>query len=97
LRVFEGSHSDGDSVEVRRRGKHYVFRLYFVDCVERIRLARSPGGAGRYFGEGSESPDCVQAYLPEISRNKLRDPFTVYTSYGRLWILSETILPFAHL
>src|SRR4030095_14639436 len=31
----EGSHSDGDSIEILRDGKRYIFRLYFVDCVER--------------------------------------------------------------
>jgi len=81
---FEGSHSDGDSIEVRRGGKHYVFRLYFVDCVEKNPASRPRRAAqGRYFGlKGSESTALRAAYLAKnFTKNKLRNPFTVHTRW----------------
>jgi endonuclease YncB( thermonuclease family) len=81
---FEGSHSDGDSVEVRRGGKHYVFRLYFVDCVEKNPASRARRAAqARYFGvKGSESTGLRAAYLARnFTKDKLRNPFTVYTCW----------------
>jgi len=81
---FEGSHSDGDSVEVRRGGKHYVFRLYFVDCVEKNPASRARRAAqARYFGvKGSESTALRAAYLARnFTKDKLRNPFTVYTCW----------------
>jgi endonuclease YncB( thermonuclease family) len=81
---FEGSHSDGDSVEVRRGDRHYVFRLYFVDCVEKNPASRARRAAqARYFGvKGSGSTALRAAYLARnFTRDKLRNPFTVYTCW----------------
>jgi endonuclease YncB( thermonuclease family) len=81
---FEGSHSDGDSVEVLRGSKHYVFRLYFVDCVEKNPASRARRAAqARYFGvKGSESTGLRAAYLARnFTKDKLRNPFTVYTCW----------------
>jgi endonuclease YncB( thermonuclease family) len=81
---FEGSHSDGDSVEVRRSDKHYVFRLYFVDCVEKNPASRARRAAqARYFGvKASESAALRAAYLARnFTKDKLRNPFTVYTRW----------------
>jgi endonuclease YncB( thermonuclease family) len=81
---FEGSHSDGDSVEVFRGGKHYVFRLYFVDCVEKNPVSRARRATqARYFGvKGSESTALRAAYLARnFTKDKLRDPFTVHTRW----------------
>ena len=97
---FEGSHSDGDSVEVRRGGKHYVFRLYFVDCVEKNPASRARRAAqARYFGlKASETT----ATAGSLSRQKFHDRISCAirlrsTLVGRLWILTGTILPFAPL
>ena len=81
---FEGSHSDGDSIEVRRSGKHYVFRLYFVDCVEKNPASRARRAAqARYFGlKASETTALRAAYLARnFTTNKLRKPFTIYTRW----------------
>ena len=81
---FEGSHSDGDSVEVRRGGNHYVFRLYFVGCVEKNPASRARRAAhARYFGvKDSESTGLRAAYLARnFTKDNLRNPFTVYTCW----------------
>ena len=81
---FEGSHSDGDSVEVRRGGRHYIFRLYFVDCVEKNPASRARRAAqARYFGlNGSETTALRAAYLARnFTTNRLRKPFTIYTRW----------------
>jgi endonuclease YncB( thermonuclease family) len=81
---FEGVYSDGDSIEVRRDGEHHVFRLYFVDCVEKNPASRARRRAqGRYFGlKGSEATPLRAAYLAtNFTKDKLREPFTVYTRW----------------
>jgi endonuclease YncB( thermonuclease family) len=81
---FEGSHSDGDSIEVRRGNQHYIFRLYFVDCVEKNPLSRVRRRTqGNYFGlKSSEGTALRVAYLAtNFTREKLRKPFTVYTRW----------------
>ena len=81
---FEGAHSDGDSIEVRRSGKHYVFRLYFVDCVEKNPASRARRAAqARYFGlKASETTALRAAYLARnFTANKLRNPFTIHTRW----------------
>ena len=80
----EGAHSDGDSIEVRRRGKHHVFRLYFVDCLEKNPASRARRRAqARYFGlKGSEGAALRAAYLAKnFTKSKLSQPFTVYTRW----------------
>jgi endonuclease YncB( thermonuclease family) len=82
---YQGSHSDGDSIEVRRDGKHYVFRLYFVDCLEKNPASRVRRAAqARYFGisEAPESPALRAAYLARnFTKHRLSHPFTVYTRW----------------
>jgi endonuclease YncB( thermonuclease family) len=80
---FEGSHSDGDSVEIRRGGEHHIFRLYFVDCVEKNPASRARRRAqARYFGLKSSESALRTAYLARnFTKEKLRDPFTVYTRW----------------
>ena len=80
----EGAHSDGDSIEVRRRGKHHVFRLYFVDCLEKNPASGARRRAqARYFGlKGSEGAALRAAYLAKnFTKSKLTQPFTVYTRW----------------
>src|SRR6476659_4485157 len=81
---FEGPHSDGDSIEILRGGKRHVFRLYFVDCVE-----KNPASAARraeqglYFGLKPSGDSALRAaYLARnFTRKQLREPFTVYTRW----------------
>jgi endonuclease YncB( thermonuclease family) len=81
----EGPYSDGDSIEVRRDGRRYVFRLYFVDCLERNPASRTRRAAqARYFGitEASENAALRAAYLASaVTRRALSEPFTVYTRW----------------
>jgi endonuclease YncB( thermonuclease family) len=81
----EGSHSDGDSIEILRGGKRYIFRLYFVDCVERNPDARPRRAVqARYFGlnETVQNSGLRVAYLASaFTRSQLREPFTIYTRW----------------
>jgi endonuclease YncB( thermonuclease family) len=85
---YEGSHSDGDSIEVRRGGRHYIFRLYFVDCLEKNPASRDRRAAqGRYFGLSGarENATLRVAYLASgLTRRELSQPFTVYTRWQRV-------------
>lgn len=81
----EGPYNDGDSIEVLRDGRRYVFRLYFVDCLERNPASRIRRAAqARYFGinEASEHAALRAAYLASaVTRRALSEPFTVYTRW----------------
>lgn len=81
----EGPHSDGDSVEVRRGGKRHVFRLYFVDCIEKNPASRVRRAVqARYFGMNGASENVAlrAAYLASgFTRRELDEPFTVYTRW----------------
>jgi endonuclease YncB( thermonuclease family) len=85
---YEGSHSDGDSIEVRREGRRYVFRLYFVDCLEKNPASRDRRATqARYFGlnGASENAALRAAYLASgLTRRELGQPFTVYTRWQRV-------------
>ena len=68
-----------------RGGKRYIFRLYFVDCVERNPDSRARRAVqSRYFGleETAETSGLRVAYLASaFTRAQLRDPFIVYTRW----------------
>jgi endonuclease YncB( thermonuclease family) len=84
---LEGVYSDGDSIEVRRDGERHVFRLYFVDCVEKNPASRARRRTqGKYFGlKASEGTPLRAAYLAKnYTREKLRQPFTVHTRWQRV-------------
>lgn len=79
----EGPHNDGDSIEVLHAGKHHVFRLYFVDCIE-----TNPNSAGRRAAQGSYFgvTDQVSALsyaekAKEFTRAHLQRPFTIHTNW----------------
>ena len=84
----EGSHSDGDSIEILRGGKRYIFRLYFVDCVERNPDSRARRTAqARYFGlNDTGQPSALRvAYLASaFTKSQLREPFTIYTRWQKV-------------
>jgi endonuclease YncB( thermonuclease family) len=81
----DGSHSDGDSIEILRDGKRYIFRLYFVDCVERNLDSRARRAMqARYFGLDATAGSSAlrAAYLANaFTRSQLREPFTIYTRW----------------
>ncbi len=86
---FEGPHSDGDSVEIERDGQHYVFRLYFIDCVEGKphSLARQAGQM-KYFGiEGEKSAPAgfqLASAATKFTKDHLQKPFTVHTQWEKV-------------
>lgn len=87
--VVEGPHNDGDSVEVRYGGARHVFRLYFVDCVERSPHARSRrAGQMKSFGvtgEGAEEAGLQMAYAAsKFTADQLGRPFTVHTRWQKV-------------
>jgi endonuclease YncB( thermonuclease family) len=81
---YEGSHSDGDSIEVRRSGKHHIFRLYFVDCLEKNPASRARRATqAQYFGmnRASDAPMRAAYLAKSFTRDRLREPFTIYTCW----------------
>jgi endonuclease YncB( thermonuclease family) len=80
---LEGRHSDGDSVEVRHGGKHFVFRLYFVDCIEKNpNSTRRRAAQGHYFGINDEATALEVAHAAtDFTRKALEKPFTVWTRW----------------
>jgi endonuclease YncB( thermonuclease family) len=88
-RLIAGRHSDGDSVEAAYRGRRYVFRLYFVDTVEKHPESRARrAGQAKYFnlkGEDAESQALQAAYAAaEFTARELQKPFTVYTRWEKV-------------
>ncbi len=81
----EGSHSDGDSVEVIYEGKHHIFRLYFVDCLETNPRSRDRRLAqAKYFGIDSKVDKSAMGFGKEAARTTrdlLKKPFTVHTRW----------------
>lgn len=88
-RFVEGGHSDGDSIEAEYRGQRYVFRLYFVDAIEKNPQSRSRrAGQAKYFdlkGEEAEAKALQAAYAAsDFTRERLKKPFTVYTRWDKV-------------
>ena len=84
---FEGPSSDGDSIEVHRGNRHYIFRLYFVDCVEKNPLSGARRREqGKYFGlKSADGTPLRAAYLAKnFTKDKLREPFTIFTRWQRV-------------
>lgn len=80
----EGSHSDGDSVEVVHEGKPYVFRVYFVDCIEKNpRSEKRRRSQGLYFGMTSEAEALRYAHAAADATRELLEgkPFRVWTRW----------------
>ena len=83
-RYREGRHSDGDSVEAIHEGKDYVFRVYFVDCIEENpRSVERRRAQARYFGVKSEEEAVRHAQAAaHFTRQLLEErPFVVYTRW----------------
>lgn len=86
---LEGHHSDGDSIEAEYRGQRYVFRLYFIDTIEKNPQSRSRrAGQAKYFdlkGEVAEAKALQAAYAAsDFSKEQLKKPFTVYTRWDKV-------------
>ena len=92
----EGSHSDGDSVEMLRDGKQHIFRLYFVDCVERNPDSRARRAVqARYFGLDEGARLGAESGLPgeRVTRDHCANP-SPFTRAGNQWMPIAAILPF---
>lgn len=88
-RFVAGRHSDGDSVEAEYRGNPFLFRLYFVDTIEKHPESRARrAGQAKYFnlkGEEAESQALQAAYAAaEFTARELQKPFTVYTRWEKV-------------
>src|SRR5437870_11059995 len=72
--------NDGDSFHVRANDKEYIFRLYLVDAPETD--ARIPARLieqAKYFQITVPQAIEVGEAAKEFTREKLREPFTVFT------------------
>jgi len=88
-KFVEGPHNDGDSVEVEYNGQQHVFRLFFVDCVEksphsRVRRVEQ----AKYFGltgENQEDAALQVAYeAAKFTKDQLSAPFTIRTRWEKV-------------
>lgn len=84
----QGPHSDGDSIEAFVDGTRHVFRLYFVDTIERSAMASERrDDQGRYFGDPPLTQTETLALAREASaltRDALAKGFTLLTSWERV-------------
>src|SRR5207244_5214624 len=72
--------NDGDSFHVRANAKEYIFRLYFVDAPETD--AENPArlvDQAKYFGISVPQVIEVGEAAKAFTRDKLAEPFTVFT------------------
>jgi endonuclease YncB( thermonuclease family)/predicted flap endonuclease-1-like 5' DNA nuclease len=79
-RLITNPANDGDSFHVSAGAKEYLFRLYLVDAPETD--ARNPGRLieqGKYFGITVPQAIEVGRAAKEFTRQKLSEPFTVFT------------------
>jgi len=79
-RLITNPANDGDSFHVSAGAKEYLFRLYLVDAPETD--ARNPGRLieqGKYFGITVPQAIDVGQAAKEFTRQKLSEPFTVFT------------------
>lgn len=88
-RFVEGTHSDGDSVEAEYGGRRYIFRLYFVDAIEKNPQSRARrAGQAKYFGlkgADAESLALQSAYAAAaFTKKHLQKPFAVYTQWEKV-------------
>ena len=88
-KFVEGPHNDGDSMEVQYKGQQHVFRLFFVDCVEksphsRVRRVEQ----AKYFGlagDNQEDAALQVAYeAAKFTKAQLRAPFTIRTRWEKV-------------
>src|SRR5690242_3096411 len=72
--------NDGDSFHVSAGGKEYVFRLYLVDAPETDEMVpRRLVDQAKYFGITVPQAIEVGRAAQEFTRQKLSEPFTVFT------------------
>ncbi len=87
-RFVEGRHSDGDSIETFVDGERLIFRLYFVDTVEKAAYAaeRRDEQVG-YFGDPPMREQEAVSLAREaaaFTRRCLADGFDVLTKWARV-------------
>jgi endonuclease YncB( thermonuclease family) len=88
-RFVQGRHSDGDSIEAEVNGRRYIFRLYFVDTLEknpfsaerRLAQARSFGIKG---AEAEETALRLANAASIFTRSQLARPFAVTTRWEKV-------------
>ena len=79
-RLIENPANDGDSFHASAGAKEYIFRLYLVDAPETDEM--TPGRLveqAKYFGISVPQAIEVGQAAKEFTREKLSEPFTVFT------------------
>lgn len=72
--------NDGDSFHVRYKNRHYIFRLYFVDCTETDdRYPERVAEQADYFGISSDEAIELGEDAAKFTKEFLKDGFTVYS------------------
>lgn len=75
--------NDGDSFHVACNGKSYYLRLYFVDCPEtQARLQDRIAEQAQAFGIEPKSIHKMGKVAEDFTRDRLRQPFTVWTEWA---------------
>ncbi len=87
-RFVEGSHTDGDSIHVEHDGKETIFRLYWVDTLEKNpRSVDRRVAQARYFGiqnQPNEAGMELAEEAKEFTRRLLSRPFVVLTKWEKV-------------
>jgi endonuclease YncB( thermonuclease family) len=79
-RLIHNPANDGDSFHVSVGAKEYIFRLYLVDAPETDELIpRRVADQAKYFGTTVPQTIEVGRAAKEFTRQKLSEPFTVFT------------------
>ena len=74
--------NDGDSFHAACNGKSYYFRLYFVDCPEtQERLKDRILELSQVFGMDPKYVHKMGKVAGDFTRDRLRQPFTVWTEW----------------
>lgn len=82
-RLASSEFNDGDSFQVRHRGREYIFRLYHVDTPESkdLGLTERTTAQAKYFRVLKRDLYVAAAQAAAFTARHLRQPFTVHTRW----------------
>ncbi|MFT5496446.1 MAG: endonuclease YncB(thermonuclease family) [Kiritimatiellia bacterium] len=80
--LIENDSNDGDSFHVKYNKRSYIFRLYWTDAPETDnRYPDRVHEQAEYFGIDDTAALRIGKDAAHFSREKLKEPFTVFTTY----------------
>jgi len=80
--LIENASNDGDSFHVKYKKRSYIFRLYWTDAPETdTRYPDRVHEQAEYFNISNEAALRTGEEATRFSRDRLKDGFTVYTTY----------------